>query len=72
MNDIKRRMDRSFPRIPILMAALASLQSSESGGRVKIPSHVIEPKHEEQEPSKRRLQRAKGKRARKNRGNNRR
>ena len=54
--------------MPLLMGLLAS---DSNFRRVSIPSHKIERKEEEQQLSKQKLQKLKGKKARKNRGKNR-
>ena len=57
------------PAIPLLMGLFSTLPKEDRP--MVVPSHKIESKREEQQLSKRRLGRIKGKRARKNRGNNR-
>lgn len=54
-----------------LMAGLAGMLMNDPIRIPKIPSHKIETKEEEQQLSKKKLQKMKGKKARKNRGNNR-
>ena len=55
-----------------LMGLTSALLAADPNFQVaKIPSHKIETKEEKQQLSKRRLQKLKGKKARKNRGNNR-
>ncbi len=53
--------------LPLLMAMLASTTEPP----VVVPSHKIEAKKEEQQLSKRKLQKMKGKKTRTNRGRNR-
>lgn len=55
--------------LALLAGMLATLP--EKDRPVKIPSHKIEARKETQQLSKRQLQKLKGKRERKNRGNNR-
>lgn len=57
--------------IPLMMGLAGMLYKDKSFQVPKIPSHKIEAKEEEQQLSKRRIQKLKGKRNRKNRGNNR-
>lgn len=66
-----KNLGRSFSPLPILMAVIAALQPDEPTRKVKISTHEIEQKKEVAQLSKRKLQRMKGKKARKNRGGNR-
>ena len=54
--------------LALMMGMFATLPGD---GPAKIPSHKIEARTEEQQLSKRRIQKMKGQKARKNRGSNR-
>ena len=58
------------PAVPLMMG-LAEMLLATPIKLPKIPSHKIEAKEEEQQLSKRKLQKLKGKKNRKNRGKNR-
>ena len=59
------------PAVPLMMGLAGMLANDPNFRKASIPSHKIEARKEVQQLSKTRIQKLKGKNARKNRGSNR-